>query len=146
MSKTFTLQEAEKLIPSLEKWLGQAIDAKNEAVEAERQLQTVTAHIQMMGGVELELTQVVRQKHAKVRAVKLLQEAMKEIEEAGCLVKDLDIGLVDFPAKLNDQQVYLCWKLGEEHIEFWHHPHEGFAGRKPITTEFGGGLGSGPPN
>jgi hypothetical protein len=62
---------------------------------------------------------------------------MQHIEESGCVVKDLDIGLVDFPAMLGDEQVFLCWKLGEPRIEFWHRMDEGFAGRKPISDEFG---------
>ena len=62
---------------------------------------------------------------------------MEQIEESGCVVKDLDIGLIDFPAMLGEQQVFLCWKLGEPRIEYWHGVHEGFAGRKPIDDEFG---------
>jgi hypothetical protein len=51
-------------------------------------------------------------------------------------VKDLDIGLVDFPTTFNGVEVYLCWKLGEPGIEFWHGVEEGFRGRKPIDREF----------
>jgi hypothetical protein len=47
-------------------------------------------------------------------------------------VKDLDIGLLDFPALLNNEEVYLCWRLGEERIRFYHSQEEGFSGRKPI--------------
>ena len=60
-----------------------------------------------------------------------------EIEDAGCVVKDLETGLVDFPARLGDQEVYLCWKLGEVSIDHWHGVDEGFSSRKPIGDEFG---------
>jgi hypothetical protein len=71
---------------------------------------------------------------------------MEHIEDSGCLVKDLDIGLIDFPAMLGQQQVFLCWKLGEPRIEFWHGVHEGFAGRKPIEDEFGPSARRDKPN
>ncbi len=61
-----------------------------------------------------------------------LQDAVTKIQETGCLVKDLDMGLVDFPCRLKGEDVYLCWKLGEERIGFWHGVNEGFAGRKPL--------------
>ncbi|HEX9834533.1 MAG TPA: DUF2203 domain-containing protein [Mycobacterium sp.] len=137
MAKLFTLQEAEELIPSLQEWLPEAIDAKKQAVEADGELRKIAARIQLMGGMELNPAHVGRFKHTKEHAVKKLQDAMEQIEESGCVVKDLDIGLVDFPAMLGEQQVFLCWKLGEARIEFWHGIHEGFAGRKPIDDEFG---------
>jgi hypothetical protein len=62
---------------------------------------------------------------------------MDQIEDSGCIVKDLDVGLVDFPALLGEEQVLLCWKLGEPRIEYWHRNEEGFGGRKPIDGEFG---------
>jgi hypothetical protein len=64
--------------------------------------------------------------------VTAIRETLAKIEQTGCVVKDLDIGLVDFPSVVNDEQVYLCWKLGEERIGYWHRMDEGFAGRKPL--------------
>ena len=52
-------------------------------------------------------------------------------------MKDLDIGLLDFPALLNGVEVFLCWKLGETKIEWWHSTQEGYAGRRKIIDEFG---------
>jgi hypothetical protein len=137
MAKLFTLTEAEELIPSLQAWLPEAIDAKREAIEADGELQKISTRIQMLGGIELDPAKVSAYKHTKQRAVKKLQSAMEQIEDSGCVVKDLDIGLVDFPAMLGEEQVFLCWKLGEERIEYWHRTHEGFSGRKPIEDEFG---------
>jgi hypothetical protein len=61
-----------------------------------------------------------------------IQSALERIIETGCVVKDLDVGLLDFPARIDDQDVYLCWKLGEDRIRFYHRQDEGFSGRKPI--------------
>ncbi len=61
---------------------------------------------------------------------------IERFQDAGCLVKDLEKGLVDFPTLFRGEEVYLCWKLGEESIQFWHGTHEGFAGRKPIDQAF----------
>lgn len=137
MDKVFTLHEAEDLIPSLERWLPEAIDAKKQAVEANGELQKIAGRIQFLGGMELDPARVGRYKRSKEHAVRKLQDAMDQIEESGCIVKDLDVGLVDFPAMLGEEQVLLCWKLGEQRIEYWHRVEEGFAGRKPIDDEFG---------
>jgi hypothetical protein len=146
MAKLFTLQEAEELIPSLEEWLPEAIDAKKQAVEADGELKKIAARIQVMGGMELNPAHVSRFKRTKEHAVQKLQDALQQIEESGCVVKDLDIGLIDFPALLGEQQVFLCWKLGEQRIEYWHGIHEGFAGRKPIEDEFGPSSKNDKPN
>jgi hypothetical protein len=146
MAKLFTLQEAEELIPSLEEWLPEAIDAKKQAVEADGELKKVAARIQMMGGMELNPARVSRFKRTKEHAVQKLHDALQQIEESGVVVKDLDIGLIDFPALLGEQQVFLCWKLGEQRIEYWHGIHEGFSGRKPIEDEFGPSSKDDKPN
>jgi hypothetical protein len=61
-----------------------------------------------------------------------LKASLERIQSTGCLIKDLDTGLLDFPAIINNEEVYLCWRLGEERIRFWHRQNEGFAGRKPL--------------
>ena len=57
---------------------------------------------------------------------------MNGIHELGAVVKDLDDGLVDFPARVEGEEAFLCWRLGEEEIGYWHGLDEGFAGRKPL--------------
>ena len=59
---------------------------------------------------------------------------MEQVQSFGCLIKDLDVGLIDFPTLYRGEEVYLCWKLGEDGIEFWHGVSEGFRGRKKITA------------
>ena len=62
---------------------------------------------------------------------------MRAIESSGCLLKDLEKGLIDFPALLDGHEVYLCWQRGEPRIEYWHRIEDGFAGRRLIGGEFG---------
>jgi hypothetical protein len=69
-------------------------------------------------------------------AATALKSSIETIHEVGCVVKDLDIGLVDFPTLFRGEEVYLCWKMGESSIQFWHGVDEGFAGRKPIDQDF----------
>ena len=136
MPTHFTLREAQSLIPKVSGLLREAIASRTEAAEAEREVRASTERIVLMGGV-LVNTAVARQ--AKVRletAAVRLREAVESVQELGCVVKDLGTGLIDFPTVYRDQEVFLCWKLGEPEIQFWHGVDEGFAGRKPIDRDF----------
>ena len=75
-----------------------------------------------------------------------LKSAFERIQRTGALVKDLDIGLIDFLAIYQGREVCLCWKLGEDRIAFWHGTEEGFRGRKPIDEEFLRGHRGEDPN
>ena len=68
------------------------------------------------GGMEIDPSAVAEMKVSKMGAVQAMQRCVEEIHETGCLLKDLDEGLLDFPAMLGDREVYLCWKLGEDEI------------------------------
>jgi hypothetical protein len=136
MPKRFTLPEAESLLPELEKVMREAISLKSEFEEAESSVQAVTQRVIMMGGVLVDRQAVLENKHRRDRTAAQLKTSLETIQEFGCVVKDLDIGLVDFPTEFRGQEVYLCWKLGEAGIQFWHGVHEGFAGRKPIDQDF----------
>jgi hypothetical protein len=70
------------------------------------------------------------------KAATELNQAVEKVHSYGCQVKDLRMGLVDFPTLYRGQEVLLCWKLGEEGIRFWHGLEEGFRGRKAIDSEF----------
>ena len=89
-----------------------------------------------MGGVQVDRAQFLERKNRGQEVARDLQQTIEKIQEFGCVVKDLDIGLIDFPTLLNGEEVYLCWKLGEPGIQFWHGVDEGFRGRKPIDQEF----------
>lgn len=80
-------------------------------------------------------TQAEQARQSYVDVFNHLSELRDELEEIGCELKDYDLGLVDFPARLNGRDVVLCWKLGESTIGFWHELEGGFAGRQPLTPE-----------
>ncbi len=136
MSRLFTLKEAEELLPSVERWLRSAIDNRKDALEQEGHMNALLTRINLHGGIRVDLNQVSEIKSGKEQALEKLKQALVEIEKSGVLVKDLDIGLIDFPTLLDDKEVYLCWKLGEPNIGFWHNTTEGFAGRKLIDRDF----------
>jgi hypothetical protein len=64
-----------------------------------------------------------------------LEREIQKLEELGCVLKDMDSGLIDFPAVRLGTRVWLCWKSGEERVAFWHGLHEGFGGRKPVNNK-----------
>ncbi len=137
MSRHFTLQEAEELLPRIEQLIRTAVEARSEAAGHEGALERVTSRITYMGGVEIDPADYAQRKWLKRSAEVALQQAAEEIHAAGVLIKDIEIGLVDFPALLDGREVLLCWKLGEPRIDHWHGVEEGFGSRKPITSEFG---------
>jgi hypothetical protein len=136
MSKRFTLVEAQRLIPEVERLLRQALESKDEYEQAERAIQEFSERVMMMGGVTVDRHRALESKARRDRAAGHLRESIEAIQETGCLIKDLDIGLVDFPTTFRGVEVYLCWKLGESGIEFWHGVDEGFRGRKRIDKDF----------
>ncbi|MGB2621360.1 MAG: DUF2203 domain-containing protein [Candidatus Acidiferrum sp.] len=130
--RLFTLTEAERARHELEPFLVEAMDCRKKLSGLEHDLSAVSARIMMMGGVIVpyEKLAALRVEHQQLAAS--LKSALSRILETGCLIKDLDVGLLDFPAVIDNEDVYLCWKLGEDRIRFYHRQDEGFAGRKPI--------------
>ena len=70
-----------------------------------------------------------------VDAAERLQREMQKLEDLGCVLKDLNLGLIDFPAVRLGTRVWLCWQSGERKVEFWHSLREGFSGRKPVKED-----------
>ena len=136
MPKRFTLAEAQRLIPEVDRLLRQALEARIEYEAAERAIHQFHEHVMMMGGVMVDRERARDAKSRRDDAAAVLRAAIESVHEIGCLVKDLDTGLVDFPTLFRGVEVYLCWKLGEKEIAFWHGMEEGFRGRKPIDQDF----------
>lgn len=130
--RTFTLDEAQSLLPVLESLLRAAINAKKFIEECDTQMQALHHRIFLNGGMFLQIVPLARRKAKRVKAEQRVKDALAEIDSIGVQVKDLDIGLLDFPCVVEGQVVLLCWKLGEKAIAHWHGVQEGFAGRKPI--------------
>lgn len=130
--KTFTLEEAQTLLPVLRSLLQRSIEGKRLIAQIEKEFQDLNHRILLSGGFFVEVPKVARRRAERDKATQATKDALAEIEAIGVQVKDLDIGLLDFPCQVEGQIVLLCWKLGEEKIEYWHGPEEGFRGRKPI--------------
>jgi len=136
MAKRFTLAEAQGLIPEVDRRIREAVNLKSEFDEAATALQSFTERLMLMGGVLVDRARAAGLRTARDEAAARLRSAIEQVQELGCVVKDLDMGLVDFPTTFQGQEVYLCWKIGESEIEFWHGVDEGFRGRKPIDQAF----------
>jgi hypothetical protein len=130
--RTFTLAEAQTLLPVLESLLRSAITSKQLMEEVEAEMQALTHRIFLNGGTHVDVVAVARRKAERSKAEQRAKDALAEIDSIGVQVKDIDIGLLDFPCEVEGRIVLLCWKMGEDSITHWHSPEEGFAGRKPI--------------
>src|ERR1700683_1784305 len=130
--RSFTLQEAETLLPILESLLRAAIDGKKLIELVDGEFQEVAHRVFLNGGTYLNIVQLARRKAEREKAIHRVKDSLAEIDATGVQVKDLDMGLLDFPCVVDGCTVLLCWKLGENGITHWHGVEEGFAGRKPI--------------
>lgn len=134
--KTFTLDEAQSLLPVVESLLRRAIDGKRTAEEVETDLSGLAQRIHLSGGMRVNSTMVAKQRAEMEDQLKCVRESIAEIDAIGVQVKDLDSGLLDFPCRLDDQVVLLCWRMGETSIEHWHTLDAGFQGRQPLDERF----------
>lgn len=132
MARTFTLAEAETLLPVLESLLRSAIESKSLIEEVDGEMQALANRIFVNGGTLVDVPKVARRKAEREKALQKAKDVVAEIDATGVQVKDLDIGLLDFPCVVGEEIILLCWKLGEKGITHWHSQEEGFAGRKPI--------------
>jgi len=130
--RTFTLDEAQSLLSVLESLLRTAIAGKQVIEEVEAEQQELNHRILLNGGMALDVVPLARRKAQRAKAEQRAKDAIGEIDAIGVQVKDIDIGLLDFPCEVEGQVILLCWKLGEKSITHWHGTQEGFAGRKPI--------------
>jgi hypothetical protein len=133
--KLFSLTEAERARRELEPVLIDAMENRRKAVDLDDSLSAIANRILMMGGVTIDYESVAHMRSEHNRLIKQINDALDRIHATGCVVKDLDSGLLDFPAILKNEEVYLCWRLGEDRIRFYHRQDEGFSGRKPIDPE-----------
>jgi hypothetical protein len=130
--KYFERQEAEELLPAIEQFLEEARKQKQALDGITADISNASLRIMMLGGSLPPFAELNHKKAQREKISEQLSRTVDEIQQTGCVVKDLDTGLVDFPSLRQGEKVYLCWKLGEERIEYWHGIEEGFAGRKPL--------------
>jgi hypothetical protein len=144
--KTFTLAEATTLLPVLQALLKRAMDGKKLIEDVEKELQDLKHRILLSGGLMVDIPALAHRRAEHDKALQGIKDALAEIDAIGVQVKDLDIGLLDFPCVVDDEIVLLCWKYGEEKIAFWHGVEEGFRGRKPIDERILRGKKKEKPN
>jgi hypothetical protein len=130
--KVFSPQRANALIPKLTPLLDELLakrrDLAIKLLEADPALHPLEQpHSPRLAGVRSPLPP------ARFGELKLeIHRLIARIESHGCMVKDIDLGLVDFPGRYAGEPVYLCWKLGEPRVAYWHPVDEGFSGRRPL--------------
>jgi hypothetical protein len=136
MHQHFTVDQAEKLLPHVEQAIRDAIELKKFYAQAELVLEQESRRIAMSGGAMVNSGKLQAERSRRDTCAQQLNQAIEKIHSYGCEVKDLDIGLIDFRTWYRDEEVYLCWRLGEQGITHWHGLSEGFPGRKAISEEF----------
>ncbi len=120
--KRFTVEQANRTLPLVRRIVSDIVLNHKQAAELQAQFENGS-------GAEQSAIQ------KKLQAIlEHLADCIDELTDVGCELKDYRIGLIDFVGRHNGTDVYLCWKLGEEKVEFWHDLHTGFAGRQPIAT------------
>ena len=134
--KTFTLDEAQSLLPVLESLLKRAMEARRAAQSVESELNELPQRIYLSGGMRVNSASIAKQRAEVEEHLKQVQESIAEIDAIGVQVKDLDSGLLDFPCRIDGQVVLLCWRMGERAIEHWHTVEAGFQGRQPLDERF----------
>ena len=134
--KTFTLEEAQSLLPVLESLLKRAIEGKQSAEQLESGLSDMARRVYLSGGMRVDVGKVVKLRAEMESHLQRVRESIAEIDSIGVQVKDLEAGLLDFPCRLDDQVVLLCWRMGEPAIEHWHTVEQGFQGRQAVDERF----------
>jgi len=144
--KTFTLEQAHQLLPVLRSLIRRAMEAKKQLERTEKELQDLRHRILLSGGLWVNVAAMSRRNAERERITQDAKDALAEIHAIGVQVKDLDMGLLDFPCAVDEGIVLLCWKYGEEKIQYWHGQEEGFRGRKPIDERILRGKKKEKPN
>ena len=127
MFSFFTTKEANKVLPDIIKKFEYALSKNNEVRKIEQKLQVSVSTTN-------SFEDYVTLKQSLNSAIIKFYESVEILESTGVVVKSLEQGLLDFPSKRFDEEVWLCWKHGETEIKFWHEKDSGFMGRKPIEV------------
>ncbi len=135
MFRYFTISEANEALPDIAQKFREVAERKVAIKGIERRLQEALApgggQNDSDGGSVQTYMELKQELNA---AVTKLYHSIEVLEAAGVSLKGIDEGLVDFPSKRFDEDVWLCWKAGEPEIKFWHDTDSGFMGRKPIEV------------
>jgi hypothetical protein len=131
MERTFTLGEANAAVAQLRPVVEEMVEHRRKLDAAERRQAQLLTQIAGNGG-DLQPSDLREVVAAIQAAADVIAECAEQINAAGAQIKSLEEGLLDFPSSREGEDILLCWKLGEDEIQYWHGPDEGFAGRKPL--------------
>jgi len=120
--RRFTLEQANKALPLVRRVVGDIVEARERATQLQAELEASTGKLHESVQAQLDGT------------IDRLHVYLDELTEIGCELKDFQIGLVDFIGRHQGREIYLCWKLGEEKIGYFHELNAGFAGRMPVSV------------
>ena len=121
--KHYTRDEARALLPQVKEWLQQLVERRAQYEKLEKRLETLRTDGADLGGEQV---------NKWIRSMAAIREALLQFYQREIQIKDLDRGLIDFPAIIGGKEVFLCWEQGEEDIEFWHDLDTGYAGRERL--------------
>jgi hypothetical protein len=127
----FTPEEANAALDELRPLAEEMVERRQELVVAQERRASLGAQVGTNGG-DLTPSDFAEADEELEQAATDLARVVERIQSEGVLIKDLDRGLLDFPALRDGEEILLCWQLGEDRVEFWHGVDEGFAGRKPL--------------
>ena len=128
MSILFTVDEANNILPKVKKRFDEILCCKNNVMDIQEELQNLSDS-------NCSFEKFIKKKQELNHAVTSLYNMIQELEDMGIMIKSVDEGLLDFPSIRYDEEIWLCWKFGENQVKFWHRKEEGFMGRKPIPQE-----------
>jgi hypothetical protein len=131
MERTFTLEEANEALVELRPIVERIVQHRRNLAVAQHRQAELVVRIGGNGG-DMQPSDLREAAAAIEREAAAIAECAERINELGAQIKSLEEGLLDFPALRGDEEVLLCWKLGEDEIRYWHGVDEGFAGRKPL--------------
>lgn len=128
MFTLFTVDKANTILPKVKKRFDEILCCKNNVMDIQEELQNLSDS-------NCSFEKFIKKKQELNHAVTALYNMIQELEDMGIMIKSVDEGLLDFPSIRYDEEIWLCWKFGENQVKFWHRKEEGFMGRKPIPQE-----------
>lgn len=130
MPRYFTREEAEAVLPAITVVLLKMQACHKSMLQAQEELDTL--HMQARGNGHHLRERILKAQASVAQQTHLMRQLLHELHEFGCELKDIDTGLIDFLGQRAGRDMYLCWRLGEERINYWHDLQTGFAGRQPL--------------
>lgn len=133
MADYFTRAEAEALLPWLAAALREMRALRGELAQRESDLRE--AHTRMASNGHSLRNELDTLPEEIADLTRRIADQAREVAESGAIIKDLDMGLLDFPTLREGREVYLCWRLGETRISWWHEIEAGLSGRQPLEDD-----------